>query len=170
LNCKWQNDGQRAYCTVNKSYDYQAQQEANKVCTQYNNERKACLSRDICKWNPERGIFYGLGGGRSVPFSLWAIWIFDNIIFILLILAVIGYGTRHGSSKIVNLGIAFFALDIITRYLGFVFDFWGYRSLSVLFITGGIILIFGGWLIERWREKLVKRAREAPKSQEVRSM
>ena len=38
----------------------------------------------------------------------------------------------------------------------FVFDFWGYTSLSVLFIIGGIILILGGWLIEKWRRKLLE--------------
>ena len=50
---------------------------------------------------------------------------FDNILFILVILSVIGYGTRYQSAEIVNLAIMFFGLDIITRYIGFILDFGG---------------------------------------------
>ena len=93
---------------------------------------------------------------------LWALWIFANIIFILLILGIIGYGTWQKLPKIINLGIGFFALGVITRYIGFVIDLWGYTSLSIIFIAGGIILIAGGWFIEKWRRKLVEKARHQP--------
>ncbi len=53
----------------------------------------------------------------------------------------------------------FFALDIATRYIGFMIDFWGYTSLSILFISGGIILLVGGWLFEKWRRTLIARAK-----------
>ena len=87
------------------------------------------------------------------------VWIFANIIFVLVILAVIGYGTITKSSKIINLAIVFFALGVITRYLGFVMDLWGYTSLAIIFITGGIILLVGGWFVEKWRKKLVAQAK-----------
>jgi hypothetical protein len=51
----------------------------------------------------------------------------------------------------------FFALDIITRYIGFVSDFGGQIGFAVMSIIGGIILIFGGWSIEKWRKRLIER-------------
>jgi len=79
-----------------------------------------------------------------------------NIFFILFILTVIGYGTLIKSSSIINLGITFFILDVISRYIGFMMDLYGYKFLlPIVFITGGILLIGGGWLIARWRKKLL---------------
>lgn len=105
------------------------------------------------------GGFFGGSSFTNVPPQLWGIWIFSNVIFIVLILGVIGYGTWQRVPRLVNMGIAFFALDIIARYIGFMMDFWGYTSLSVIFITGGLLLIFGGWLIERWRRNLIAKAK-----------
>lgn len=106
-----------------------------------------------------QGSYYLFGGGTLTP-GLFTFWIFDNILFILVILAVIGYGTRSQSPEMVNLAVAFFALDIITRYIGFIMDYGGYVHLSVIFILGGIILIAGGWGIERWRRRLIERTKQ----------
>ena len=54
----------------------------------------------------------------------------------------------------------FFALDIITRYIGFVLDFGGQVGFAVMSIMGGIVLIFGGWGIEKWRRVLIERTKE----------
>ena len=99
------------------------------------------------------------GQSSQVPLSLWFIWIFANVVFLGIILAVIGYGTWQKSPNIINMGIFFFSLDIITRYIGFLVDFWGYTSLALIFITGGILLLGGGFLIERWRRGLVSQAK-----------
>jgi len=104
------------------------------------------------------GIF-----GGSISSGLWAIWLFDNILFILVILSVIGYGIRYKSVKIVNLAIIFFGLDIITRYIGFVFDFGGQIGFAVISIIGGVFLIVGGWGIEKWRKRLVEKTEEKTK-------
>ncbi len=96
----------------------------------------------------------------SISGGLWVMWLFDNILFILVILSVIGYGTRYQSSKIVNLAIMFFGLDIITRYIGFVFDFGGQVGFAVMSIIGGIILIAGGWGIEKWRRRLIEKTKD----------
>ncbi|MBS3142975.1 DUF2157 domain-containing protein [Candidatus Woesearchaeota archaeon] len=104
------------------------------------------------------------GFGREISTSLWTMWLFDNLLFILVILSVIGYGTKYKSPKIVNLAIAFFTLDIITRYIGFVLDFGGQVGFAVMSILGGIILIFGGWGIERWRRRLISKTKEKTQS------
>ncbi len=89
--------------------------------------------------------------------GLWAMWLFDNLLFILVILSVIGYGTRYKSVKVVNLAIMFFALDIITRYIGFIMDFGGQMGFAVMSIIGGIILIAGGFGIDKWRKRLIEK-------------
>ncbi len=104
---------------------------------------------------------YGfLGGyGKAMGVGIWGLWLFDNALFILVILGVIGYGTRYKSSSLVNLGIIFFSLDIITRYIGFAMDFGGQFGFAFMSIVGGIILIFGGLFIERWRRSILKQMR-----------
>ncbi|MDP1696154.1 MAG: DUF2157 domain-containing protein [archaeon] len=149
LNCVWQNN----YCRRNYEYNLK------EYCTKYNNDRKSCISESNCRW--DSGGFYSFMGSRGeVPFSLWAIWIFANVIFIFVILAVIGYGLWQKSTKLVNLGISAFVLDILTRYIGFIMNFWGATGLALIFIAGGIILIGGGWFIEKWRRKLIAKAKE----------
>ena len=106
----------------------------------------------------EQSIFEGIRG--SISGGLWVMWLFDNALFILVILSVIGYGTRYKSAKIVNLAIMFFALDIITRYIGFILDFGGQMGFALMSILGGIILIAGGWGIEKWRRRLIEKTRE----------
>lgn len=96
--------------------------------------------------------WYG-GGGLSA--GLFFFWILYNILFIFVILSVIGYGTRYQSSDLVNLSIAFFGLDILTRYIGFIQDLGGQVGFAVMSIIGGVILIFGGWFIEKWRRRLI---------------
>lgn len=108
---------------------------------------------------PEQS-FYLPFGGQGISGSLFTFWIFDNILFIFVILAVVGYGTRYKSPNLVNLAIAFFALDIITRYIGFIMDYGGQVGFAVISIIGGIILVAGGWLIEKWRRRLIQRTAE----------
>ena len=157
LKCNWvfyNTDGDKEYCNQDYSNnDYSKQQEA---CSQYDNQREYCISKDICGWRAG-GDYYSV---RNIPLKLWFIWAIDNILFIIVILSVIGYGVRYKSSKLVNLGILFFVLDIITRYIGFWIDLSGYTSFAVLSIIGGIILIFGGWGIEKWRKRLIEETEQ----------
>lgn len=134
--CNWKN----SYCDVERP------------CEQYSNNKEACKQQTECQW---RQNYYYFGRQGKTPLSLWAIWIFANIIFILLILGIIGYGTWQKLPKMINLGIVFFSLDILTRYIGFAMDFWGYTGLSIIFIAGGLTLLAGGYFIEKWRRKLV---------------
>ena len=102
-----------------------------------------------------------LFGGRveNVSLALWGVWIFSNVLFLVLIIGIIGYGTWQKLPNVINLGIFFFSLDILTRYIGFIMDFWGYTSLALIFISGGIVLLGGGFLIEKWRRNLVTKSK-----------
>lgn len=112
----------------------------------------------------QKSYWWFFGNRGEVSTSLWALWISINLVFILIILAVIFYGTWQRLPKLINLGIIFFALDIITRYIGFIMDLWGYTSLSIIFITGGIILLGGGWFIEKWRKNLIMKVNRTIKA------
>jgi hypothetical protein len=144
LDCKWRN----SYC------------DEARLCEEYNNDANNCLEQNTCTWDPSN---YGLlfGGKGQVPITLLAVWIAINFAFILIILAVIGYGTWQKSAAIVNLGIIFFVLDIVTRYIGFIIDYWGYTSLSIIFISGGVLLLVGGWSIEKWRRSLIQKVKSS---------
>ena len=141
-----------------EGYCYDADYNDELSCNQFNNDRGSCLNEKACHWSPEdyNSVF---GGNESPPISFWLVWIFSNSVFLGIILLIIGYGTWQKQPRIINLGIFFFALDILSRYLGFVMDLWGYTSLSVIFIIGGVVLIIGGFYTEKWRKKLVAEAR-----------
>lgn len=151
LKCMWDAAGGYGRCLDNQT----AYDGKDPVCNKHANERSACLDNSACKWNPQ--YYYGQSSER--PLSMWFLWIFANLIFLGLILLLVGYGTWQHSTELVNLSISFFVLDIITRYIGFIIDLGWYTSMSVIFITGGIILIVGGWLIEKWRRQLIEKAR-----------
>jgi uncharacterized membrane protein len=93
----------------------------------------------------------------TLPTSLWLLWMLNNFVFIGFIILIIWYGQSIGSTKIVNLGLIAFILEIITRYIGFWLDFKGYFAFSILAILGGLLLILGSWLIPRWRKKLLNK-------------
>jgi len=115
----------------------------------------SCQENTACKWEVS---YYG--HTDEISGRMWIFWILVNVFFIGAILAVIGLGSYERNPAIINLGIFFFVLDIVSRYIGFMMDFWGYTSLSVIFIIGGLILIGGGYLIEKWRRQLVSEARK----------
>ena len=83
-------------------------------------------------------------------------WIVINFLFIGFIILMLWYGQAVDSKNIINLGMLFFVLDIISRYIGFWLDFEGYLAFSILAILGGIILIAGSWFIPKWRRSLIK--------------
>jgi uncharacterized membrane protein len=173
LNCYWHQDDVKyapttidgsippaqpyGYCQQNYSRDIQIK-ESYSDCYQLNGQKNSCVSNNNCKWQPSP--FARSSSGLDIPITTWLVWAFSNVIFLIIILSLIGYGTYNKSPALVNIGIAFFILDIISRYIGFIIDFGGYTGLGVIFIIGGILLLLGGFLIERWRRNLVRKAKE----------
>ncbi len=68
-------------------------------------------------------------------------------------IGLIAWGWRDGRKERINLGVAGFALNILLFYVSSVLDKLG-RSASL--ITLGILLLAGGWVLERIRRRLVK--------------
>jgi uncharacterized membrane protein len=103
------------------------------------------------------GLFDGgvsiFGNGGTASWGLWSFWAIINICFIAFILLMVGYGKWIKSEPIVNLAIGFFVLDVVTRYIGFIADV---GNLAVVFIIGGLLLVFLGWVVSKWRKDLVE--------------
>jgi uncharacterized membrane protein len=149
LGCNWQN---KTYYNQCEAISYNQKTSPNNLCSQFDNQIENCRSNKECKWNRDTSIL----GRKNMPASFWIVWIIINLFFIGFILLIIGYGSLNKDKEIINIGIVSFALEIITRYIGFIIDFKGYNMLAVIFISGGVILIIGGWLIEKWRRSLIK--------------
>ncbi|MFH1307969.1 MAG: DUF2157 domain-containing protein [archaeon] len=143
--CNWENN----YCvlsnleSINSKYSF---------CNKYDNKGSQCQDQEECKWNPS----FISSRGAELPFFLWFVWVISNIFFIGFIILILGYGQLVGSTKIINLGLLAFVIEIISRYIGFWMQLQGYFWFSILAILGGIILILGSWLIPKWRKSLIQ--------------
>jgi uncharacterized membrane protein len=140
LECEWERNNCREYDS----------------CEEYTNNYEQCSQENKCKW---RATNFNYRRNKNIPSSIWSVWIIINVAFIIIILSFIAYGSWLKIPEIINLAIVFFALNIITRYIGFIMNLWGYTSLSVIFITGGLVLVIGGWLIEKWRRNLIDQTK-----------
>jgi uncharacterized membrane protein len=143
--CKFEN---------NRCMHEQENNNLYEICED-NDVRDACLSNEMCSW---RAGYWSIG--KKLPFSTWVLWSIINVFFILFIVLILGYGQLVSSIPIINLGMGFFILNILTRYIGFWMDFKGYFAFSILAILGGILLIFGSWLIPKWRKNLLNRTNQ----------
>ena len=88
--------------------------------------------------------------------------IFYPILFnALLLLGTVGLlfaGFLRGREFLINIALAFFILDVISRY----FEFgWTLLDRSLVFIVAGAILLGGGLLLERGRRHVFQRMRGA---------
>jgi uncharacterized membrane protein len=71
--------------------------------------------------------------------------------------ALIAWGIAEGRRERVNLGVAAFALTVLFFYFSNVMDKLG-RAESL--VGAGVLLLFGGWGLERLRRMLVARVQE----------
>jgi uncharacterized membrane protein len=78
--------------------------------------------------------------------------LFFNILFALEIFGLIILGFIKRYPTYVNIGLLFFAVDVVTRYFDF---FWALLPRSLFFIIGGLFLLFGGIYLERKRRTIL---------------
>jgi uncharacterized membrane protein len=149
LDCNWQNNNCQQQRWDNAAYE---------TCSKNNNQKDSCVENSLCKWQPSYGFW---SASRGLPTSLWFLWIVNNIVFIGFIVLILWYGQQVGSTKIVNIALFAFILEIISRYIGFWMDLRGYFAFSVLAILGGVMLIVGAWQIPKWRRKLLEKTKQS---------
>lgn len=82
--------------------------------------------------------------------------VFFNIIYVLLLLALVKKGFAEKEPIYINISLIFFVIFIIARY----FDFaWKMMDRSLFFIFGGTALIIASVFIEKWRRNVTKELR-----------
>jgi uncharacterized membrane protein len=74
-------------------------------------------------------------------------------------LAVVAWGLQERRRERINLGVAGFALTVLFFYFSNVMDKLG-RSASL--IGAGVLLLLGGWILERTRRGLIARLERSP--------
>lgn len=79
-----------------------------------------------------------------------------NTMLFLAVVAFVAGGYQNREPDMVNFGVAFFVLGIVARYFDF---FWDMLDKSVFFMAGGLLLLAGGFLLERNRQKLIREMR-----------
>ena len=79
-------------------------------------------------------------------------FILFNLVIIGASAAFILIGLSGRRSGMVNMGVCLFALIVITRYIDL---FMGMLPTSLFFIGGGLVLFVGGFILEKYRRKLL---------------
>ena len=78
--------------------------------------------------------------------------LFFNFLFAFEIFGLIFLGFIRRYPTYVNIGLLFFALDVVARYFDF---FWALLPRSLFFMAGGLFLLFGGIYLERKRRRIL---------------
>lgn len=87
--------------------------------------------------------FAGNEVGRMIAFNLL---LFGGTVGLIVL------GIQRRTAWVVNLGLIIFVIHVLTRY----FDlFFSAMNKSVFFMVGGVLLLGGGWLLERNRRRWV---------------
>ena len=109
------------------------------------------LRKGTARWNAA-AIAWSLllvviNGGKAdrLPVYIWCA---------LGAVGLVAWGIRESRAERVNLGVAGFAITILTFYFSSVMDKLG-RSFSLIVL--GLLFLGGGWLLERTRRRLIAR-------------
>ena len=90
-----------------------------------------------------------------LPFSSAAAYVaVFNLVLFMAIIGVIVLGFLARREALVNVGFVFFAIDLTTRYVELT---WDMLETSLFFMVGGVVLLVGGFLLERTRRGLMRR-------------
>ena len=80
-----------------------------------------------------------------------------NILFFAGMVWLLFAGTHTNNRTLINLAFIFFAIALLTRY----FDtFWTLLNRSFFFMAGGLMLIIGGYFLEKQRRKFTSAVHE----------
>jgi uncharacterized membrane protein len=79
-----------------------------------------------------------------------------NFLLLAGIVGLVFLGYFRGQELFINLALIIFSVDVVTRYFEYSFEL---LDRSVVFIVAGIILLLGGFLLERGRRQVVSRLR-----------
>ena len=90
-----------------------------------------------------------IGAGNDVLYA-----VLFNLLLLAGIIGLVFAGYFWRREIFINIALVFFGLDIITRYFELS---WDLLDRSVVFIVAGLILLGGGFLLERGRIKVVNR-------------
>jgi len=91
--------------------------------------------------------------------AYWAPMIGNSVLFAAVfnaalavtVIAIIVAGVAERKSYLINMGLLFFGLLLLTRYIDLM---WGMMDGAVFFIVGGILLLLTGFFLERTRRRL----------------
>ena len=87
-----------------------------------------------------------------------------NLLYGLGVVGLAYLGYLRGREALINLSIGLFSVWIFTRYFEYSFDL---LDRSVVFIVAGLLLLVGGFLLERARRRVLRRLREQDVGPEV---
>lgn len=79
-----------------------------------------------------------------------------NILLGVTLLGLLVSGYLRGREAWVNIALALISIDVFARYLEYS---WGLLDRSFIFVVAGVILLLGGFLIERGRREMLDRIR-----------
>ncbi len=86
-------------------------------------------------------------GGLNIRAAVFRVLLFAGALW------TVAYGYQRERRSIVNIGFAFFALGIATVYVD---TLWSYMNRSLALTGGGVLLLVGGYVLERQRRRLLK--------------
>ena len=81
-----------------------------------------------------------------------------NVLFAVILLGVLVSGYMRGRETWVNIGLVFISINIFARYFEYS---WDLLDRSFIFVAAGVILLLGGFLVERGRQAMIERIRSA---------
>ena len=88
--------------------------------------------------------------------GVWVYPLLFNLVLLGGIAGLLFFGYANGQEFYINLGLLFFSIDVFTRYFEYGFDL---LDRSLIFIIAGVILLAGGFLLERGRRMMVRQLR-----------
>jgi uncharacterized membrane protein len=96
------------------------------------------------------------------PYQYEAPSVLAYVVVAATAIVFVWWGVRERSRAVVNFGIAAFALTVAWFYFSSLMDRLG-RSLGLIGL--GILFLLGGWLLERFRRRLMEQVRSGPSAE-----